>query len=55
MCLRVSIVPDWVRIRRMSLNHVGGALERLTHGQGEVPTVLRRRGEDLSPIRVSDL
>jgi len=50
-----AIEPNWVRNRRITLNHDGGALERLTHGQGEVPTILRRRGEDLSPIRVSDL
>jgi integrating conjugative element protein (TIGR03759 family) len=50
-----AIEPSWVRNRRITLNHDGGALERLTHGQGEVPTILRRRGEDLSPIRVSDL
>lgn len=50
-----AIEPNWVRNRRITLNHDGGALERLTHGRGEVPTILRRRGEDLSPIRVSDL
>ena len=50
-----AIEPNWVRNRRITLNHDGGALERLTHGQGKVPTILRRRGEDLSPIRVSDL
>jgi len=50
-----AIEPHWVRNRRITLNHDGGALDRLTHGQGEVPTILRRRGEDLSPIRVSDL
>ncbi|MGB5251883.1 MAG: TIGR03759 family integrating conjugative element protein [Sedimenticolaceae bacterium] len=50
-----AIEPNWVRNRRITLNHDGGALQRLTHGRGEVPTILRRRGEDLSPIRVSDL
>ncbi|MCG7890202.1 MAG: TIGR03759 family integrating conjugative element protein [Candidatus Thiodiazotropha endolucinida] len=50
-----AIDPGWVRNRRITLNHDGGALERLTRGQGEVPTLLRRRGEDLSPIRAADL
>ena len=47
--------PEWVRSRRITLNHDGGALAKLTHGQGEVPTLLRRRGEELSLLRVSDL
>ena len=40
------IEPDWVRSRRITLNHDGGALDKLTHGQGDVPSVFRRRGED---------
>ena len=50
-----QIDPEWVRSRRVTLNHDGGALNKLTSGQGEVPTVLRRRGEDLSQLRASDL
>jgi integrating conjugative element protein (TIGR03759 family) len=49
------IDPEWVRTRRITLNHDGGALDSLTGGQGEVPTMLRRRGEDLSKLRASDL
>lgn len=50
-----QIDPDWVRSRRITLNHEGGALNKLTQGQGEVPSVLRRRGEDVSRLPVSEL
>ena len=50
-----QIEPDWVRSRRITLNHDGGALDKLTHGQGEVPTVFRRRGDDVMPLRAADL
>jgi integrating conjugative element protein (TIGR03759 family) len=50
-----EIDPEWVRRRRVTLNHDGGALDRLTQGQGSVPYLLRRRGEALSPIKASDL
>ena len=50
-----QIDPEWVRSRRITLNHDGGALDSLTSGQGEVPYILRRRGEDLSQLRASDL
>ncbi len=50
-----QIKPEWVRSRRVTLNHDGGALEKLTNGQGELPYVLRRRGEELSQLRASDL
>jgi len=50
-----QIDPDWVRTRRITLNHEGGALDKLTQGQGEVPSVWRRRGEDVSRLPVSDL
>ena len=49
------IEPDWVRSRRITLNHDGGALDRLTHGQNDVPFVFRRRGEDLAKLRAADL
>lgn len=49
------IDPEWVLSRRITLNHDGGALDRLTNGQGEVPRILRRRVDALSPLRVSDL
>jgi integrating conjugative element protein (TIGR03759 family) len=50
-----QIEPDWVRSRRITLNHDGGSLDRLTHGQGDIPAVFRRRGEDLSKLRAADL
>jgi integrating conjugative element protein (TIGR03759 family) len=50
-----GIDPNWVRSRRITLNHEGGTLDRLTRGQGEVPYILRRRGEDLSKLHASDL
>ena len=49
------IDPAWVRSRRVTLNHDAGALDTLTSGQGDVPYVLHRRGESLSPLRASDL
>lgn len=50
-----EIDPKWVRSRRITLNHDAGALEKLTKGEGKAPYVLRRRGDDLAPIRASDL
>jgi len=50
-----QIQPEWVRSRRVTLNHDAGALEKLTQGQGEPPYLLRRRGKDLLPLAVSDL
>ena len=52
---RHQIEPEWVRSRRVTLNHDGGALDRLTNGQGKVPYLLRRRGEALSQFPASDL
>ncbi|MCB1862895.1 MAG: TIGR03759 family integrating conjugative element protein, partial [Gammaproteobacteria bacterium] len=52
---RHQIEPEWVRSRRITLNYDGGALKKLTNGQGEVPYLLRRRGEELSQLRASDL
>ena len=52
---RHQIESEWVRSRRVTLNHDGGALEKLTSGQGEVPYLLRRRGKELSQLRASDL
>jgi len=50
-----QIDPEWVRNRRITLNHDGGALASLTGGQGESPYILRRRGADVSRLRASDL
>lgn len=50
-----QIDPEWVRNRRITLNHDGGALDKLTNGEGEAPYMLRRRGKEMSQLRVSDL
>ena len=50
-----QIDPAWVRNRRITLNYDRGALERLTHGRGAVPYILRRQGKVLSKLRPSDL
>ena len=49
------IDTEWVRSRRVTLNHDGGALDKLTSGRGEAPYILRRRGTDVSQLRSSDL
>jgi integrating conjugative element protein (TIGR03759 family) len=49
------IDPAWVHSRRITLNHDGGALDKLTEGQGDVPSLFRRRGGSLSPLRAADL
>ena len=50
-----AIKPEWVRSRRVTLNHDAGALEKLTQGEGQVPYLMRRRGEAVSQLRASDL
>jgi len=50
-----GIDPTWVRNRRVTLNHEAGTLARLSEGRGEIPYLLRRRGDDLSVLRSSEL
>ena len=50
-----AIKPEWVRNRQMTLNHDAGALEKLTQGEGQVPYLMRLRGDNVSPLRASDL
>ena len=50
-----GIKPEWVRTRRVTLNHDAGALEQLTQGKGDVPYLMRRRGEAVSQLRAADL
>jgi len=50
-----AIKPEWVRTRRVTLNHDAGALEQLTHGEGQVPYLMRRRGEVASLLHAADL
>jgi integrating conjugative element protein (TIGR03759 family) len=52
---RQAIAPRWVRSRRVTLNHDGGALSELTQGKGQVPYLLRRRGDALSVLSGSTL
>ena len=52
---RQSIKSDWVRSRRVTVNHDGGALSELTRGKGQVPYLLRRRGDVLSVLSGSAL
>jgi len=49
------IKPEWVRTRRITLNHEAGALEKLTHGKSDLPYLMRRRGDELSVLSASDL
>jgi integrating conjugative element protein (TIGR03759 family) len=50
-----GIDPEWVRARKVTLNFEVGALAKLTDGQGEIPYLMRRRGEDLSPLSPVEL
>ena len=50
-----AIKPEWVRSRRVTLNHEAGVLEKLTQGKGKIPYILRRQGKDLSVLRASEL
>jgi len=50
-----KIDPQWVRTRRVTLNHDAGALAKLTDEAGTVPYLMRRRGGDLSKLSASDL
>jgi len=49
------IKSEWVRTRRITLNHEAGALEKLTHGKSDLPYLMRRRGDELSVLSASDL
>ena len=50
-----KIDPEWVKNRRITLNYDGGTLDKLSKGQGKVPYILRRQGENLTKLRLSDL
>ena len=49
-----SIDPALVHSRRVTLNHDAGALAKLTDGAGTVPYLMRRRGDALTKLSVSD-
>ena len=50
-----GIKPEWVRTRKVTLNFEAGALAELTGGRGEIPTLMRRRGEDLAVLSPAGL
>ena len=45
-----GIEPERVRTRKVTLNFEAGALAALTGGRGEIPALMRRRGEDLAVL-----
>jgi integrating conjugative element protein (TIGR03759 family) len=50
-----AISAGWVQSRKVTLNHDGGALARVTRGAGAVPLLLRRRGEALTSVALAGL
>ena len=50
-----GVQPEWVRQRRVTLNFESGALARLAPGEVNLPYLLRRRGESLTPLPGSAL
>jgi integrating conjugative element protein (TIGR03759 family) len=50
-----GIKPEWVRTRKVTLNFEAGALAALTGGRGEIPSLMRRRGEDLAVLSPAGL
>ena len=45
-----GVDPDWVRQRRVTLNFELGVLASMAPGEVNLPYLLRRRGETLSPL-----
>jgi integrating conjugative element protein (TIGR03759 family) len=50
-----GIESAWVRTRKVTLNFEAGALAALTGGRGEIPSLMRRRGEDLTLLSPAGL
>jgi integrating conjugative element protein (TIGR03759 family) len=50
-----GIDPEWVRTRKVTLNFEAGALAALTGGRGEIPSLMRRRGEELAVLSPAGL
>ncbi len=50
-----GVRPAWVKSRRVTLNFDAGALEKLTGGQAEAPHLMRRRGDEITPLPASVL
>ena len=53
--LTQKIDPEWVKKKKITLNYDAGTLDKLSNEQGTVPYILRRRDEDLTRLRLSDL
>jgi len=50
-----GIRPEWVTSRRVTLNFDGGALARVAPGRDDLPVLMRRRGESVTPLSGSAL
>jgi integrating conjugative element protein (TIGR03759 family) len=50
-----GIRPAWVSARRVTLNFDAGTLGKLTPDPPELPVLMRRRGETITPLAASDL
>ncbi len=50
-----GVRPAWVKSRRVTLNFDAGALENLTRGQAQAPHLMRRRGDQITPLSASAL
>ena len=50
-----GIRPEWVTTRRVTLNFEGGALARVAPGRDELPVLMLRRGESVTPLSGSAL
>jgi integrating conjugative element protein (TIGR03759 family) len=47
---RRAIEPEWVRTRKVTLNFEAGALAQLVPAQGDLPYLMRRRGESVTVL-----
>jgi integrating conjugative element protein (TIGR03759 family) len=50
-----DIRRHWVSRRQVTLNFDGGTLDRLGQGEAELPLVMRRRGDEITPLAASSL
>ena len=50
-----GIRPEWVSSQKVTLNHDRGTLARVAPGETSLPVLLRRRGNQISPITRADL
>ena len=50
-----NVSPQWVTSRRVTLNYEAGALAKLAPGMPELPFLMRRRGDTVTPLSGSAL